>query len=729
MPNYARDIYQNLLEWDEELKEWVPAKSYKPEWEEIRQAWAATGMTPETWQQLTAYYSNAGTTPPMPTPTDVTTVAPSESDIPPAPATEPYQPLKLGETLGPPAVQLAPGVWSDEIEPYKPLILGEQYGPPAVQLAPGVWSDQQMPAAAPAVDPLKAEVGKLLGSPTTTGTTYAQMYAASEYEGKESAEYKELEGLLSKLYPELYVMSGSMINPQITAQILRDIDQQVRDDPESFVRGLYAKGWTGDTERLLRLLGASDADIAEIFGVTSMLSNIETQQGEFMTLVNSVWSKGQFSDIGAFVDFYEARPDLAIRQIRTGDRTPEKERLLRVLGYSTEQIEEIFQYQHMHVPIDGREMWVTVGPDGRAFDANNQWVGTYNTVTRLFTQNPKESMWKDAWDAGVLAFNALGHKSKEFFLTTLPNILFGGAYDPNMEKYAVAKYGQDFVNQRKAENQRTRDTYRKLAAAANAEHEDWIVSHPELAPRPEFEVGALGNPSLISNPAYWAYEFAGTAPFTLATMGATILGTVATGNPLVGVLAGMAVATPSQVQDLRDALLAAGTPENEVDMWALFGGTLISAVEVAGDLPMLKSIAPAVFGTVRKQIEKEVAKGIAARFFAKAAKQFTIVEITETMEEIVQQAIQNAFVKIYKGDQSIFEGLTETAVKTLIATAPLAVLGAGVSPDVRAAVSQDIKSAIALAPEIGQAIRDVAEAGKPTLTPRLGITPGETPTP
>ncbi|MBA7673448.1 hypothetical protein ES703_81646 [subsurface metagenome] len=106
-------------------------------------------------------------------------------------------------------------------------------------------------------------------------------------------------------------------------------------------------------------------------------------------------------------------------------------------------------------------------------------------------------------------------------------------------------------------------------------------------------------------------------------------------------------------------------------------GVAISSVEVVGAFPFLRAVSPAFAKIFRKNIQQEVSKQTVAHLAGRGLVTFTQVEIAETFEEIVQGAMQNATVKTIDENRDILEGLDETAIRTLMAVTPFAVLGGG----------------------------------------------------
>ncbi len=443
---------------------------------------------------------------------------------------------------------------------------------------------------------------------------------------------------------------------------------EIEASPEAaaqFTDDLLQMGQTPDTALILDMMGIQ-GELAREFWAQARPWEIVAEE-----LSDAVFPGRPLEDVLAL-----AEEDLSgfIDEIRKGPSTSDKFQLLRHLGFTQSDIQEILRFERVVVPLDGLRALVTVDTvTNRVYDRQGRQVGMFNRMTREFDSEPEESKPKDVWDGFLAAGQHLYQTAQDFTVRSLPNFLFR-----DLGEFERSIYGDDWVDKVNAGNAELRDDFREIYTRNQEEWDEYWERHPELQPRKAWE-SANWKAGLLKDPAYWAYTFASAAPFMLAVMGTTIAVSAGTANPALGVAAGMGVATAAQTESITDALLAAGAPEDTVAVMALPLGILISSVEVVGDLPILKTVLPAVFRSTTREITEEVAKRSVETLIRKGLRTITLVEATEIMEEVTQGAIIAAAQKLFDENQPIFENVTNTVIQTAIATAPLAVFGAGVS--------------------------------------------------
>jgi len=292
---------------------------------------------------------------------------------------------------------------------------------------------------------------------------------------------------------------------------------------------------------------------------------------------------------------------------------------------------------------------------------------------------PQESGLKDIWDAFRLGASGMVHKSKQYFNSVLPNMIFRDlTVNDTVSQYAGMTQSQ--VDKLNIENKKKREVYKEGYERGESNYNLWLQKNPELQPRPEWEKGVIEtikeNPKILADPTYWGYVAAQSAAFTLGIMSTVLATTAVTGNPLIGLASGVLVATPMQTQELYEDLIDNGATEEEATKLAIPIGGLIASVEVMGDLPILASVSAPfkklLFGNIRKGVVKAT-----TGFLKKGIKRAALIEVSETLEEIVQGAIQDATVKTVNENRNMLENIPETIVHTLIATAPFALVGLG----------------------------------------------------
>ncbi len=477
----------------------------------------------------------------------------------------------------------------------------------------------------------------------------------------------ELEDALRLTYPEMFdpAASRGFSIEEIPGMVVEQLRLQIASDYSGFIDELYRRVDAEQAENILRLFG-----ITEDFILLTL--DFKDQEARVNTLIIDVFP--DFENVEQFNKLLEEDWELFVETIQWKGATSEKRALLQFMGYNPNEINSFFNTIRVMAPVNGVTQEITIDTQlGKAYDRNGNWVGTYNVVTREFTDLPDESFAKDVWDTLYYGGQHLYQQSKQFFVSALPNFLFRDSY-----QWERDLYGDQWADAVNAGNQRIRDEFRRVYTLNQNEFEKWEAEHPELAP-PEFARAGIVD-RLTADPLKTIiYEFASTAPFMLAVMGTTIIVTAATGNPLLGITAGAAMATPPQAQDAHDALLAAGATEQQAGTLALPIGLVMSAIETVGDMPYLRQVLPTIFKTASKGIIKEVSKRTLTSLLKKGLTTFTMIEITESLEEVFQDAVLNAGIRTFNENQEIFEGAGDTILRTLAATAPLAVFGAGVS--------------------------------------------------
>ncbi len=308
-------------------------------------------------------------------------------------------------------------------------------------------------------------------------------------------------------------------------------------------------------------------------------------------------------------------------------------------------------------------------------------IGRWDSKTGEFVPRvkvPEKEWWlKDVWDAFYLGAREMGQSSKQYFLSAIPNLLWAEAPIPKDATPQQLSVIQG-TNRKSAE---LRDYFRKIYRESERQYQEWIITHPELQPKKEWEKGTIEtikeNPGVLLDPAYWAFVAAESASFTLAFLGTTILVTGATGNPFLGLLAGVAVTTPAQSQMLYEDLIASGATPEQAAQLSVPIGAVISSVEVVGALPILGTVSKPFRDILRRNIQREVVKQTLAELIKRGLITFTYIEVAEVMEEIVQGGIQDATVKTFDENRDLLANIPETAIRTAIATLPFALVGAG----------------------------------------------------
>ncbi|KKL09083.1 hypothetical protein LCGC14_2569400, partial [marine sediment metagenome] len=260
------------------------------------------------------------------------------------------------------------------------------------------------------------------------------------------------------------------------------------------------------------------------------------------------------------VQFAEEDPSTFIQDIQNRGRNVDTEALLRAMGAQAQDIEDIFAdvtkpeeepiarpfpggIETIVAPVNGIRTAMTITPSGRAFDSEGNFLGVYNTVTKEFEDLTFGEQVSDTWDAGVLAAAGAWSRTKGFFLSTVPNLLFRDM--SGLERNIV---GDEWADETDIKNQQTRDFFRGKYAENNSEYEEWLKTN-NIEIRPDYLAGVTKNTDLIKDPFYWAYEFANIVPYAVASMSAGLVaGAASGGNPLVAIAAAGGVFLPSETE-------------------------------------------------------------------------------------------------------------------------------------------------------------------------------------
>jgi len=467
--------------------------------------------------------------------------------------------------------------------------------------------------------------------------------------------------------------------------------------------------------------GLTPEELRELAGGRFQPTPTPSAETELSELFQRVYPDFDFGDetgrvvLSTMMQWADEDPNAFLQDILAKGRNPDTEALLRAFEAPDELIDEIFTPvvpEEISIPktgvfpIDGIRQLVTIDQNtGMAYDRTGNNVGSLDPIKREITTTPPEGKAKDIWDAAVLSAASMWHRTKQYFVSSLPNLLFR-----DMTDFEREIQGDEWADITDARNEALRDKFRQAYARNNAEFEEWVEKRPELQPKREYQEGVMEHPELLKDPYYYAYEIASAAPFMAGVMATAIVTTAVTGNPLVGLTAGMLVATPSQTQDVYEALLENGATEEQATVIANPIGAVISAVEVLGDIPFFKAVAPQLFKFFRKEATEEIAKQTMKGLLKRGITTATQVEIAETLEEVVQGALQNAAVKIVNEHQDIFEGLADTAIRAAIASAPFALFGGGAS--IRTDVMEKFEESM---PEVVEGIKKLAKGERGAL--------------
>jgi len=213
------------------------------------------------------------------------------------------------------------------------------------------------------------------------------------------------------------------------------------------------------------------------------------------------------------------------------------------------------------------------------------------------------------------------------------------------------------------------------------EFQEWYNSHPELWPREEWAGGVIetirNDPSVLLDPAWVAYVAVDAAMFTGVFLGSALTVGAITRNPVLGAMAGVSATTPMISHDVYEDIINSGGTHEQATQLSLPIGMAISSVELLGGIPVLKAVAPALYGTLRRNATRQLTNLTLRNLTGKGLRTFSQIQIMETLEEVIQGAMQDATLKTIDENRSLVENIPETVVHTMIATLALGFLGGG----------------------------------------------------
>lgn len=540
-----------------------------------------------------------------------------------------------------------------------------QPSPPAAAPAPARVRRQERQPERSNLLPAPVQAARVLDQPSVTagagprGFQRAQPRANRAFEQEQELAINAIGRVLPDFVPAGIVPAD---NPDLFLDDLAvGLAQRVEQDIDGLLDDIVRQGRTPEMEYLLKnVLRVSEEDLEEFFPVREAAAE--------------VFPSRTFEDVQNLAETDWLR---FVETVRFGPPTAAKRNMLLGMGVDGDTVDAILRMQRNVVHIDGVTTAALIdNHTGDAFDSAGNYIGSYDMVTQEFSKLPEESRLKDYSDAWRFAGQHLIHSAKSFALRQLPEFIFPDV-DPDSRRGRIL--GETWVNWVNERNRNTRDFYRHIYGDADRKWEEWVRDRPELRPRRKWAEGPIQNPDILRDPGYWAYEFATTFPFLLAVMGSTVGTTALTRNPVLGLSVGVAVATAAESKNVYDALLEAGASEEDANQLTIPIAALMGGVEVIGDMPYLKKVLPRVFAKYKKDITKEIAEQSIKTVTKQGLKVGTLITATEVVEEIAQNAVLAAGQRIFDESQPIFENVPDTAIRTAIATAPLAVFGGGLS--------------------------------------------------
>jgi len=319
----------------------------------------------------------------------------------------------------------------------------------------------------------------------------------------------------------------------------------------------------------------------------------------------------------------------------------------------------------------------------------------------------QESKIKDIWDSFYVATKSLVQRGKDYFLSALPEMVFKDVKvgEPLIPAKRIGAIGiteflslplthtEQTVIATNERNQQIKNWFDEKYQKSQQKFQDWLIKNPQLMPRVEYQKPIIeaikeGDP-VLKDPAYYGTMMAEAIPFTVGVMGTTLTVGAITKNPMLAISVGLAVATPVVSQDLYEDLIKSGASKEQAADLTKIMGPAISAVEVVSDIPVLNQLGVGIFKNIfRKEATKAVAKLTFGKIIKKGLISFATIEAIETLEEVVQEGLQNATVRTVDKTRRIFDNIPEVALRTLINTVPLAAVGLGKPKEVSQAFRQ-----------------------------------------
>jgi len=229
-----------------------------------------------------------------------------------------------------------------------------------------------------------------------------------------------------------------------------------------------------------------------------------------------------------------------------------------------------------------------------------------------------------------------------------------------------------------AQMQPIRDEFREISTIEQNNWDDFLEKNPQFKPKPQYNVDPWRTPDILKDTGWWLNTMASTLGTMVPAITAGTIVTATTKNPWAGAAVMAAAFTPIESMELYDDLIEHGAPEERARELALQIGAVVGAVEMAPDLIFLKAVFPA-FKLFQKGLQKEIVKATMRQMIAKGIKNFTAIEVSEALEEVLQEAIKDYTVKFWDENRDIISNIPGTFITAIVAMAPMALFGVGMS--------------------------------------------------
>lgn len=228
-------------------------------------------------------------------------------------------------------------------------------------------------------------------------------------------------------------------------------------------------------------------------------------------------------------------------------------------------------------------------------------------------------------------------------------------------------------------------SYDKLYDGMQRAQLNWEAEHPLLQPvYPEGALQALGDlKSAKDIPLILSETVMSTMPYTLATLGVSVVGWLAGGPVGVALVAPITFGFTFGVeghQIYADALENGASREQAANLMKIYG-SISAAIETVGDslfAGALGSGATLLYRAMGRNVADSAIRGAAAQYGWKRLTGSVVAQfLNQASQEGAQQFVHNLAIKTVNENQQLAEGVADAFVAGLIGTAPFILIPAG----------------------------------------------------
>ncbi len=480
---------------------------------------------------------------------------------------------------------------------------------------------------------------------------------------------EEMESAIRAVYPEF---------EQIPTEQITDFlrNEAVSNYPD-FVSNLTERVGETEARRIQGLLGIPAQNI-----ISSM--DYVAQNKYAIDTIQKIFPNYSIADLNYLI---ENEPNTFQKELTTyrtdGATREDKRKLLELLEVSPDAIDALLRVERKVIRVDGNAKVINIDTKTQeAYDDKGEYLGVFNgTEAVLPPRNVIQSLLRGFQTGSIES----GFGFEAGVRSTLPQQLLSSKR-PDLSiatMYAMAGIDTTYIPGSNPEFEQgiveaskwAREQGRKL----DAEHQEWLETNKLKIP--EFDKplrDAWNDPKLKGKKGeYLTYHIVSNLVPTITAMGVGVVTTTLTGSPFVGALASGAVFYPIEHKEVYDAVVDAGGDPDDAAMLAGIATPLIASVEYLSDVIQLDTLTGGLFKKALRKAGIDAVKVTIPQLVGKFVTNAIKMEITETLEEVIQEGIKNATVKFIDENKSLFENLPETALETLVTTLPMALLGGG----------------------------------------------------